>query len=81
MRKLLLSCLLLTACFTNEEGTRSALENMGFTDIVTHGHDAFACGNDGSCTAFSATSPAGKRVNGAVGCGMGCGKACTVRFH
>ncbi len=67
----LLSC-------TDESGARQALEGAGFTGIKLGGYSAWKC-NDSTCTAFEATGPTGKRVSGAVGCGLGCGKGCTIR--
>lgn len=70
-----------TSC-TDEDAARRHLRNLGYTDIRITGYDAFACGKgDTTCTEFSAVSPAGHRVTGAVGCGIGCGKACTIRFE
>lgn len=73
----LLPIILLIACTAPDE-TRKTLINYGFTDIVI-GRYSFSCGRDDSfCTSFTATNPQGRRVSGAVGCGLM--KGCTVRF-
>lgn len=76
---------LIILCFagcTDEEAARQTLADQGYTDIRISGHDLFACADsDSTCTEFSAVTSAGRRVTGAVGCGVGCGKACTIRFH
>lgn len=72
-----------TGC-TDEERARHTLEDAGFGDIVIDGWAPNACGKgDDTCTAFTASNPAGRRVRGAVGCSrdLGCGgKHCTIRF-
>ncbi len=80
--KLFLICLFCVAC-TNEDGARSTLESMGFTDIRLTGYEPFDCGKgDDTCTGFRAIAPSGKNVTGSVGCGLvsGCSKGCTVRL-
>ena len=81
MKKIALFLMFAMGC-TDEDAARSVLTDQGYTDIQIHGYDAFACAKgDSTCTEFSAVSPAGRRVRGVVGCGIGCGKSCTVRFH
>lgn len=66
---------------TSPDRARSTLEASGFTLIKLTGYDAFSCGKgDATCTGFEATGPTGRRVHGAVGCGFGFGKGCTVRI-
>jgi hypothetical protein len=86
MKKLLLALGLsafLPAC-TDEEGTRRALDDAGFTQVSVGGYGGLGCGlglgqgGDTFCTEFMATNPAGKRVHGVVGCGVF--KNCTIRF-
>lgn len=78
----LLTFLLLVWAFgcTDERAARRALEAHGFTDIEFHGYALDRCSDsDDTCTEFSATGPSGRKVRGAVGCGVGCSKGCTVR--
>lgn len=81
MRRVLLFLVLVVAfSCTNEEGARRTLEGAGYTDIELHGYAAWKCSKDDTtCTEFTATGPTGRRVHGAVGCGVGCGKGCTIR--
>lgn len=61
------------AC-SDEEGATHALRAEGFKNIVTTGY-SWGCGkDDGTCTGFEATGPSGERVEGAGGCGSGCGR-------
>lgn len=69
---------LLTSC-TNASETKRTLLDAGYTDIITGGHDFFACGKDDfSATKFTALNPKGNRnVKGTVCCGLL--KSCTIR--
>ncbi len=78
MKKFAIILAVMFSC-ADEQGATQALQNMGMTQIELKGWDAFACGDDNTCTGFEATNPQGMRVKGAVGCGIGC-KGCTVRF-
>lgn len=73
-----LACLLLSGCYSGND-TIDVLSKDGYTNIETHGHAFFACGKDDSfATKFTATSPVGNKVSGAVCSGWFKGK--TVRF-
>lgn len=81
MRKIAVVITLLFSC-TDGSKARSTLESSGFTDIEITGYEAFACGKgDTTCTGFRAMGPTGRPVRGAVGCGVGCAKGCTVRVE
>jgi hypothetical protein len=65
---------------SNGPEAESVLRSEGYTDIETGGF-AWSCGNDDNhCTSFTATSPSGAHVRGAVGCGWYL-KACTIRVE
>lgn len=69
---------LLSGC-TDEDRSRQALENSGYTDIQLKGYGWFECGDDDRFhTEFRAKNPAGKMVEGVVCCGYW--KGCTIRF-
>lgn len=71
--------ILLSAC-TNSNDATLALSGAGYTDIKTGGYDWFACGEDDFYhTKFTATNPAGDRVNGVVCSGL-LFKSATIRF-
>lgn len=73
--------LVFLAC-TDIPRTVRILEEAGYTDIKTTGYEYGTCGKDDSfCTGFIATGLNGHRVTGAVGCGAGCVKACTIRLN
>lgn len=77
-KHVLTAALLLSAC-TDESATRRTLEASGFTDVTVGGYAWFSCSEgDNFATSFSATNSQGKRVHGAVCCGLW--KNCTVRF-
>lgn len=64
---------------TDEQSSREALDNAGFSDIRFTGYDFAACGKDDSfSTGFNAKNPNGKYVSGTVCCGLF--KRCTIRF-
>ena len=74
--------LAITVGCSDSDRTVEVLRDQGYTNIETHGRDWFGCSNsDSFCTQFTATGPTGRRVTGAVGCGFGCGKGCTVRIR
>jgi len=57
----------------------STLELDGYTDVAITGFAAWACGGDGWRTVeFSATSPSGEPVTGAVCCGAVL-RGCSIR--
>jgi hypothetical protein len=65
----------------NDKRAIEAVEAAGFTDVVLGGRDLLACDDDEFTRHFAATNPQGKRVEGAVCCGLkSIGKACTLRF-
>ncbi len=80
MRSLLLiACLAVIGC-ANEDASRAALRNHGFTEIEITGWSPFSCSRDDSwSTGFRAKNPVGKMVRGVVCCGL-VFKSCTVRF-
>lgn len=66
---------------TDEDKSKRVLESNGYSDVEFTGYDWFACGEgDWYRTGFIATSPADKRVSGAVCCGLFL-KSCTIRFE
>lgn len=68
----------LSAC-TKPDDTKRVLSDNGYTNIEITGYRMFKCDEkDTFCTGFSATSPIGKRVTGAVGSGIM--KAYTIRL-
>jgi hypothetical protein len=76
---LILAVVALCAC-TQPDRTKKLLEAQGYTDIQTHGYDFFACGKDDeTATEFSAKSPNGTAVKGAV-CAGWFFKGATIRF-
>lgn len=82
--KKIFAALLIAICFscTNEEASYKALASAGYSNITFQGHAAFACSDDDySCTEFTALGPTGVTTHGAVGCGAGCGKGCTIRIR
>jgi hypothetical protein len=80
MRGAAIALVLLSAC-TSPADMHSAVESMGFTDVVMlDDYPWFACGDDDWMNGpFRATNAAGKRVKGVICCGMAT-KVCTVRF-
>lgn len=80
MKRVIVAVLLMIAC-TNEEGAARTLRVQGYKNVQLTGYDVWGCGEgDGTCTGFIAVASNGERVSGAVGCGIGCGKHCTVRI-
>ena len=79
MRLLLaIACIALSACYDAGSAER-ILANEGYTGVRTTGYAWFACDqHDTLATQFTATSAAGRRVTGAVCCGVI--KNCTIRF-
>lgn len=76
---ILVAALLSLAC-TDESAARRTLDAEGFTDVRFTGYAFFSCGKDDTtATEFVATNPRGRRVKGAVCCGL-VFKGCTVRF-
>ena len=64
---------------SSRNSTIETLTEQGYTNIETHGHAWFACSEDDVfATKFTATSPSGHRVEGAV-C-KGWFKGATIRF-
>ena len=58
-----------------------AVEAQGFHKVVLGGASVLACAPDESSRHFSATNPAGQRVEGTVCCGLsGVAKGCTLRW-
>lgn len=80
MRKILLLVVLAVTACTDPAGATKVLTDNGFTDISVGGYSWTGCGRDDMyATEFSATSPAGKRVNGVI-C-AGAWKGSTIRFE
>lgn len=68
-----------TACSDNE-GAKRLLEKQGYTNVQTNGHSWFTCSKDDEVTtSFTATSPSGHQVSGAV-CRGFWAKGSTIRF-
>ena len=68
----------LVSC-TDEDASKSALKNSGYSEITFSGYLWFACSDDDMFhTAFSAKNPKGDLVSGVVCCGLL--KSCTIRF-
>jgi hypothetical protein len=63
---------------TDSVQAKQAAEDSGLRDIRTGGYAWFQCG-DWKCTEFTATNSDGKKVSGAVGCGLIL-KGCTIRW-
>lgn len=81
MRKALLLALMFSC--TAPERAKIVLESSGYTHVTITGYRFNDCSHDDStCTGFTATSPGGQAVTGAVGCGYstGCSKGCTIRI-
>ncbi len=80
MKKAILA-VLLVSCM-DADRSAATLRANGFTRIEITGREVTSCGyGDTYCTGFEATGPTGIRVHGAVGCGLGCSKGCTVRIE
>ncbi|EEW1653566.1 hypothetical protein D9J30_03380 [Escherichia coli] len=80
MKKTLLAALFLslTAC-TDPDSARKALEVNGYTNIQIRGYAGLMCSKDDTySTKFTAISPAGHSVSGAVCSGLL--KAATIRI-
>lgn len=76
---ILLSATLLVGC-TRSESAKDLLEAQGYKDVEITGYAPFSCSEDDTYqTGFTATSPTGRRVSGAVCEGM-LFKNRTVRF-
>lgn len=82
MKKFAVLIALMLSC-TDGERTEKVLYDQGYTGIKITGHSYSCSDSDTYCTAFTAVSPAGIQVSGAVGCGRstGCDKGCTIRFN
>lgn len=83
MGKWAIAIAVLFSC-TNGDKARSTLDAEGFTNIQITGYEFNCSKGDDTCTGFRATSPSGRTIRGAVGCGYnvaGCGKGCTVRIN
>lgn len=64
-----------------EKRAIGAVEAQGFRDVRLGGAGVLACEPNESSRHFSATNPAGKRVEGTVCCGLsGVAKGCTLRW-
>lgn len=74
---MIFAVLTMTAC-TDEDESRQALNEAGYSDVVVGGYALFQCGKgDNFATKFSAKGPTGVPVRGAVCCGWM--KGCTIR--
>ena len=81
MKKLALLLILLATGCTDPDGAVKVLSDNGFTNIKTGGYAWMLCSSkdDAYATEFSATSPIGNSVKGAV-C-KGFWKGSTIRFE
>lgn len=81
LKPLILACLVvLTAGCTDPDNAVKVLKNSGFTDIKAGGYAWVTCSdNDTFATKFTAISPTGQPVSGAV-C-RGWFKGSTIRFE
>ncbi len=71
--------LALAAGCTDAKTAQRVLEDQGYTDVRADGYAAFSCSDqDTFKTAFTATSPSGRPVSGAV-CSAWL-KGATIRF-
>lgn len=78
---LFVSLVVVLSC-TNEEGAEATLVAAGYTQVELTGYEWRTCGEDSTCTGFTALGPTGRYVEGAVGCGYtGCSKGCTIRIE
>ena len=78
-KQLILIIALLSAGCTDQQKTYKTLSDNGYTDINVGGYSWFMCGNgDDYATEFTAKSPSGKFVSGAVCSGIF--KGATIRF-
>lgn len=82
MKKLFFCAIIVLAllgCMTDNVEAKRILESEGYTNIKFTGYKCFACSDDDFySTGFTATSIAGKQVNGTV-CG-GIMKGYTIRI-
>lgn len=73
-----LLCLTITGC-TNTVKAQRILEQNGYTNVQMTGYDPFMCSEgDDFSDGFTATSPKGMQVEGAVCSGIM--KGATIRF-
>lgn len=81
MKKFAIVLVMMFSC-TDSDRVEQVLEDQGYTNVETTGYAWNRCSeSDGTCTGFRATSPSGRGVSGAVGCGRtACSKGCTIRF-
>lgn len=64
---------------SNQDDAKRALNNAGYTNIKTTGHEFFSCGEDDFySTGFKATNHLGKEISGVVCSGLF--KGATIRF-
>lgn len=80
MKKIaILAVLLALGACSDAPTAERVLRQNGYTNITTHGYGAFYCGKEDTySTKFTATSPGGQRVSGAV-CSAWL-KGATIRF-
>ena len=81
MKKLVLFLVLLTTACTDPDSSTKVLSDQGYTNIKIGGYAWLSCSSkdDLYSTEFTATSPGGKTVAGAV-C-KGIWKGSTIRFN
>lgn len=78
-RVVLCAALLLLSACTDPDTARRVLAENGYTDIQIGGYAAWSCSEgDDYATEFTATSPVGRPVRGAVCSGWF--KGATIRF-
>lgn len=79
MKKLIIAGLLVVSSCTAPDKSREALIKAGFSEITLNGWAPLSCSEDDNYkTKFTATNPAGVRVDGTVCCGVF--KGCTIRL-
>jgi hypothetical protein len=84
MKKLIiaLSCLVAASCTSDNDfaKVKSQLEAQGYTNIKRGGHAWYCCSEDDSfATKFTATNPAGEKVEGCACSGVL--KGVTIRWE
>jgi hypothetical protein len=80
MKKILIGLVLLLGACSDAPTAERVLSQNGYRDIKITGYAVFYCGRDDTySTGFTATSPSGVPVKGAVCSGWG--KGATIRFE
>lgn len=78
---LFMSLSIVLSCIDPDKA-RATLAAAGYTQVTLTGHAWRTCGQDDTCTGFTALGPTNRYVEGAVGCGYAsCNKGCTIRIE